>query len=45
MISGNQIRSLPLEGRNVVGLLSLQPGVTYVPKANPARRWIRATAR
>jgi hypothetical protein len=25
------IRQLPLEARNVVGLLSLQPGVTYVP--------------
>lgn len=27
--SENQIRQLPIEGRNVVGLLSLQPGVTY----------------
>ena len=35
VIAGNQIRALPLEGRNVVGLLSLQPGVTYVPKADP----------
>jgi hypothetical protein len=35
VIGGNQIRALPLEGRNVVGLLSLQPGVTYVPKADP----------
>lgn len=35
VITGNQIRQLPLEGRNVVGLLSLQPGVTYVPKADP----------
>ena len=34
VISGNQIRQLPLEGRNVVGLLSLQPGVTYVPQAD-----------
>ena len=25
-----QVRELPLEGRNVVGLLSLQPGVTYI---------------
>lgn len=25
-----QIRQLPLEGRNVVGLLSLQPGVSYI---------------
>ncbi|MBA3886828.1 MAG: carboxypeptidase regulatory-like domain-containing protein, partial [Acidobacteria bacterium] len=31
VISGSQIRELPLEGRNVVGLLSLQPGVVYVP--------------
>jgi hypothetical protein len=35
VISGNQIRQLPLEGRNVAALLSLQPGVTYVPKADP----------
>ncbi len=27
----NQIRQLPLEGRNVVGLLSLQPGAVFVP--------------
>lgn len=26
-----QIKELPLEGRNVVGLLSLQPGAVYVP--------------
>ena len=25
----------PLEGRNVAALLSLQPGVTYVPKSDP----------
>jgi hypothetical protein len=31
VIRGTQIRELPLEGRNVVGLLSLQPGVVYVP--------------
>lgn len=31
VIAGTQIRELPLEGRNVVGLLSLQPGVVYVP--------------
>ena len=30
-ISGNQIRALPLEARNVVGLLSLQPGAIYLP--------------
>lgn len=35
VITGTQIRALPLEGRNVVGLLSLQPGVTYVPKSDP----------
>ncbi len=34
MISGTQIRELPLEGRNVVGLLALQPGVVYIPKSN-----------
>ena len=31
VISGNQVRSLPLEARNVVGLLSLQPGAVYLP--------------
>jgi hypothetical protein len=35
VINGNQIRALPLEGRNVAALLSLQPGVTYVPKSDP----------
>lgn len=35
VITGSQIRALPLEGRNVVGLLSLQPGVTFVPTTNP----------
>ena len=35
VISGEQIRALPLEGGNVVGLLSLQPGVTFVPTTNP----------
>ncbi|MGH9163876.1 MAG: carboxypeptidase regulatory-like domain-containing protein, partial [Vicinamibacteraceae bacterium] len=35
VISGTQIRELPLEGRNVVGLLSLQPGVTYIPVDDP----------
>lgn len=34
VISGTQIRELPLEGRNVVGLLALQPGVVYIPKSN-----------
>jgi len=28
--SQTQIRQLPLEGRNVAGLLSLQPGVTFI---------------
>jgi hypothetical protein len=31
VITGNQVRALPLEARNVVGLLSLQPGAVYVP--------------
>ena len=35
VMGGDTIRSLPLEGRNVAALLSLQPGVTYVPKADP----------
>ena len=35
VISGNQIRSLPLEAQNPVGLLSLQAGVVYVPVATP----------
>ena len=30
-ISGTQIRALPLEANNVVGLLSLQPGAVYLP--------------
>ena len=34
VISGNQVRALPLEGRNVVGLLSLQPGATYLPNSS-----------
>jgi hypothetical protein len=29
--SESQIKQLPLEGRNVVGLLSLQPGAVYLP--------------
>jgi hypothetical protein len=36
VITGTQIRNLPLEGRNVAELLSLQPGVTYVPPSNAA---------
>jgi len=35
VIQGSQIRELPLEGRNVVGLLSLQPGAVYVPTTDP----------
>ena len=31
VITGNQVRALPLEARNVVGLLSLQPGAVYLP--------------
>jgi carboxypeptidase family protein len=30
------IRSLPVEARNVVQLLSLQPGVVFIPTNNPA---------
>jgi hypothetical protein len=33
VISGNQVRTLPLEANNVNGLLSLQPGAVYVPNA------------
>jgi hypothetical protein len=34
-MSEEQIRSLPVEARNVVHLLSLQPGASFVPTANP----------
>jgi hypothetical protein len=34
VISEAQIKALPLEARNPVGLLSLQSGVVYVPKAD-----------
>ena len=34
VITGRQVRELPLEARNVVGLLSLQTGVVYIPKAD-----------
>ena len=34
VIGSSQIQSLPLEAQNVVGLLSLQTGVTFVPKAD-----------
>ena len=33
VIGGTQIRTLPLEANNVIGLLSLQPGAVYVPNA------------
>ena len=33
VISGAQVRALPLEANNVNGLLSLQPGAVYVPNA------------
>jgi hypothetical protein len=47
VIAGTQIRELPLEGRNVVGLLSLQPGVVYVPPTagSPTRARARSAAR
>jgi Carboxypeptidase regulatory-like domain len=35
--SETQIRQLPLEGRNVVGLLSLQPGVVFTGMENDSR--------
>ena len=35
VIRDAQIMNLPLEARNPVGLLSLQTGVVYIPKANP----------
>jgi hypothetical protein len=36
VITGRQVRELPLEARNVVGLLSLQTGVVYIPKPDAA---------
>src|SRR5215471_12217987 len=33
--AASQITQLPLEGRNVAGLLSLQPGVTFIGNLNP----------
>jgi hypothetical protein len=33
VITGQQVRSLPLEANNVIGLLSLQPGAVYLPNA------------
>ncbi len=34
-ISQEQIRNLPVEARNVVHLLSLQPGAVFIPTSNP----------
>src|SRR5436190_9534793 len=33
VITGQQVRTLPLEANNVIGLLSLQPGAVYLPNA------------
>ncbi len=33
VITGQQVRALPLEANNVVGLLSLQPGAVYIPNS------------
>jgi hypothetical protein len=35
---GNRIEELPLNARNIIGLLSLQPGVTRFGEVNGARR-------
>lgn len=37
-LDGNRIEELPLNARNIVGLLSLQPGVTRFGEVNGARR-------
>ena len=37
VISGNQVRALPLEARSVVGLLSLQAGAVFVPTEHAGR--------
>src|SRR5205814_10186228 len=37
-ISDKPITQLPFEARNVVGLLSLQPGVTYLGEPDPAQQ-------
>ena len=37
-IGDRVITQLPLEARNVVGLLALQPGVTYLGEPNPAQQ-------
>lgn len=36
VITGTQVRALPLEARNPIGLLSLQPGAMFVPNAGAA---------
>jgi hypothetical protein len=36
-IGGQVITQLPFEGRNVVGLLSIQPGVVYLGEPDPAK--------
>jgi len=45
VIGGNQVRALPLEARNVVGLLSLQPGAVYVPQGAKTMADIRSDPR
>lgn len=35
VISGSVIGNIPIEGRNIVGLLSVQAGATYIPTSNP----------
>jgi hypothetical protein len=38
VISTKPIVQLPLEGRNVTGLLALQPGVTFIKEPNPGAK-------
>jgi hypothetical protein len=38
VISTKPIVQLPLEGRNVTGLLALQPGVTFIKEPNPGSK-------
>lgn len=35
VIGENLIQNIPMEGRNIVGLLSVQAGATYIPTTNP----------
>jgi hypothetical protein len=37
-VGEHAIRNLPFEARNVVGLLSIQPGVTYLGEPEPGRQ-------